>query len=106
MPEKMGTIAALLAAILPGSLGIWARQTFVRRKDIFHLSGDHAGKPVFAYSSDCSKMHDDNLKHTCRKIDELKTGQEEMKKELKESSNTIIRIEEWIKNHAITRDRR
>jgi len=89
MPEK---IAIAVAGIMSIVLGIWAKVSFAKRSEVF----DRAGRPLFQYSLDCAKVQSQCHEAYCGKIDELKIGQSEVRKELKIISDAVIRMEERI----------
>ncbi len=87
MPEKLAIAVAGVMAVI---LGVLAKISLVKRSEVFTKSGE----TLFQRVADCKTMQEHCHITFCGKIDELKDGQIEVKKELKKISDVVIRLEE------------
>ena len=87
MPEKLAIAAAGVMSII---LGVWAKVSFAKRREIF----DKDGRPLYRYANECGKLQSECHSIYCGKIEELKIGQTAVREELKTISNIVIRLEE------------
>jgi hypothetical protein len=87
VPEK---IAIAVAGAMSIILGVWAKVKLVKRSEVF----DRTGKPMFQYTSECKELQRECHTTYCGKIDDLKSGQAEVRKDLKKITEVVIRLEE------------
>jgi hypothetical protein len=87
MPEK---IAIAVAGVMTVILGVWAKVSFVKRREVF----DKDSRPLYQFASECGKLQEQCHAVYCVKIEDLKAGQTEVRKELKKISEVVIRLEE------------
>ena len=93
MPEKIVLgISAGVAAVLSTILAMWAKFSFAKRSEMFRPDG----QPIYQRSVDCRTYQSLCAERMSKQISELKTGQQDVRRELFSIGKSISRIEQWM----------